>query len=92
VVIGVVIAMAITHGARWKVSLHLGGIAGSVTVFVLLFGPLLLVLTPLVALVGWARWRVGAHSVAQAVVATILAVVITAGTFWIMRVPMAFPR
>ncbi len=52
VVIGVTIAMAITHGARWKVSLHLGGIAGSVTVFVLLFGPLLLVLSPLVALVG----------------------------------------
>lgn len=92
VVIGVVIAMAITHGLRWKVSLHLGGIAGSVTVFVLLFGPLLLVLTPLVALVGWARWRVGAHTVAQAVVATILAVVITVGTFWLMRVPVAFPR
>jgi hypothetical protein len=92
VVIGVVIAMAITHGARWKVSLHLGGIAGSVTVFVLLFGPLLLVLTPLVALVGWARWRVGAHTVAQAVVATILAVVITVGTFWLMGVPLAFPR
>jgi hypothetical protein len=54
VVIGVVIAMAITHGLRWKVSLHLGGIAGSVTVFVLLFGPDLLLLTPLVALVGWA--------------------------------------
>jgi hypothetical protein len=88
VVIGVVIAMAITHGARWKVSLHLGGIAGSVTVFVLLFGPILLVLTPLVALVGWARWRVSAHSVAQAVVATILAVVITGGTFWLLRVPI----
>ncbi len=44
-------------------SLHLGGIAGSVTVFVLLFGPSLLVLTPLVALVtlvGCARWWVGA--------------------------------
>lgn len=42
-----------------------------------LFGPLLLVLTPLVALVGKPRWRVGAHTVAQAVLATILAVVIT---------------
>jgi hypothetical protein len=92
VVIGVVIAMAITHGLRWKVSLHLGGVAGSVTVFVLLFGPLLLVLSPLVALVGWARWRVGAHTVAQAVVATVLAVGITVSTFRLMRVPVAFPR
>ena len=92
VLIGVVIAMAITHGARWKVSLHLGGIAGSVTVFVLLFGPVLLVLSPLVALVGWSRWRIGAHSVAQAVVATVLAVVITAGTFWLMGVPTALHR
>jgi hypothetical protein len=82
VVIGVLIATAITHGLRWKVSLHLGGIAGSVTVFVLLFGTVLLVLSPLVALVGWARWRVGAHTVAQAVV-------ITVGTFWVMRVPVA---
>ena len=92
VIAGVVVAMAITHGARWKVSLHLGGVAGSVTVFVLLFGPILLVLTPLVALVGWARWRIGAHTAAQAVVATILAVVITVGTFWLMLVPVAFPR
>ncbi len=30
--------------------------------------------------------------VAQAVVATVLAVVITVGTFWIIGVPVAFPR
>jgi hypothetical protein len=40
----------------------------------------------------WARWRVGAHTVAQAVVATILAVVITVCTFWIMGVLVALPR
>src|SRR5262249_35723309 len=32
-----------------------------------------------------------AHSMAQSVVATVLAVVITVGTLWIMRVPVAFP-
>jgi hypothetical protein len=73
----------------------ISSIAGSVTIFVLLFGPILLVLSPLVGwwaggLVGWAHWRVGAPTVAQAVVTTILAVVITAGTFWLMRVPVAF--
>ena len=53
---------------------------------------ILLVLSPLVALVGWARWRVGAHTVGPAVVATILAVVITIGTFWLVRVPVEFLR
>jgi hypothetical protein len=74
------------------VSLHLRGIAGSVTVLVLLFGPVLLVLTPLVVLVvlvGWARWRVGAHMVAQAVEATILAVIISVGAFRVIGVPVA---
>lgn len=39
----------------WKISLHLVGSAGSVTVFVLRFGPRCLWLSPLVALIGWAR-------------------------------------
>ncbi|HEV2461324.1 MAG TPA: hypothetical protein VGS80_23475 [Ktedonobacterales bacterium] len=55
----------------------------------------LLVLSPLVALIGWARWRVGAHTVAQAIVATVLAVVITVitiSTFWLVRVPVEFLR
>ena len=58
-------------------------------------GSVLLVLSPLVALIGWARWRVGAHTVAQAIVATVLAVVITVitiGTFWLVRVPVEFLR
>ena len=55
-------------------------------------GSVLLVLSPLVALIGWARWQVGAHTVAQAIVATVLAVVITIGTFWLVRVPVEFLR
>jgi len=42
----------------------------------------LLLLTLLVALVGWASGRIGAHITAQAVMATVRAVVITVGTFW----------
>jgi hypothetical protein len=80
--------MLLMQGARWKVSLHLGGITGSVIVFVLLFGPILLMVSPLMALVGLARRRVGAHTVAQAVAATLLALVITVGTFRLLRVPI----
>jgi hypothetical protein len=83
---------AVVPGSRLAGRVSPARHAGSVTVFVLLFGPILLVLTPLVALVGWARWWVGAHTVAQAAVATILAVVITIGTFWLVRVPVELLR
>jgi hypothetical protein len=43
--------LLITKGVRSKVDPHLSGIAGWFRVFVVLFGPILLVLTPLVALV-----------------------------------------
>lgn len=71
--------LAIT--ARWKISFHLVGAAGAATVITLLFGPIGLVLVPLVVLVGWARWRLQAHTIAQALVGTALAVVITVGMF-----------
>lgn len=71
--------LAIT--TRWKISFHLVGAAGAATVLTLLFGPVGLVLIPLVALVGWARWQLHAHTVAQALAGTALAVVITVGVF-----------
>ena len=71
--------LAIT--TRWKISFHLVGAAGAATVITLLFGPIGLVLVPLVALVGWARWQLQAHTVAQALAGTALAVVITVGMF-----------
>ena len=70
----------------WKVSLHLVGMAGAVTVFCLLFGPRALLLTPLVLLVGWARWQVRAHTVLQACVGAGLAVVVTVGVFWLFGI------
>lgn len=66
---------------RWKISFHLIGAAGATTVITLLFGPIGLVLIPFVALVGWARWQVHAHTVAQAIAGTALAVVIAVGMF-----------
>jgi len=70
-------AIAITQFLRFKISLHMAGSAGAVTVCVLLFGPWLLLLAPLVLLIGWARWKVGAHTVIQACIGTILAVLAT---------------
>lgn len=71
--------LAIT--TRWKISFHLVGAAGAATVLTLLFGPIGLVLVPFVVLVGWARWRLQAHTIAQAMAGTTLAAVITVMMF-----------
>ncbi|GHP00901.1 hypothetical protein KSF_109480 [Reticulibacter mediterranei] len=82
----VAIATAITEMLRFKISLHMIGSAGAVTTCVLLFGPLLLFLVPLVILIGWARWHVRAHTVLQACAGTCLAIPITVLIFWLFRV------
>ena len=58
------------------------GNAGAVTVLVVLFGWPALLLVPLVALVGWARWQVRAHTPTQLVAALLISVAATMLTFW----------
>jgi hypothetical protein len=81
VIIVLGIAAAITK--FWtKISFHLIGVAGAVTVFGILFGPLVgLLLAPLILLVGWARWLVRAHTPLQALGGTVLAVSVTLAIF-----------
>ncbi len=82
----VVLLLATLITRFWKISLHLVGITGAVTAYTLLFGPLFLFLSPLVLLVGWARWRVGAHTPWQAAAGVALAVSLTTGIFWLWRI------
>lgn len=70
----------------WKISVHLVGMAGAVTVCVLLFGPLLWLLSPLVPLGAWARWRVGAHTLLQTVAGMVLAVSVIVTVFWLLGI------
>jgi hypothetical protein len=84
VIVACSISLLITR--YWKISLHLVGMAGAVTVFALLFGPRFLVLSPLVVLVGWARWQVQAHTALQACVGASLAIGVTVAIFWLFRV------
>lgn len=86
VLLGGVLALVITYGARWKISLHTGGITGTVTVFVLLFGAPALFLVPLILAVAWARCRVQAHTLAQVVAAAALALAVTVGVFHVLAV------
>ncbi|XID94814.1 hypothetical protein ACF3MZ_09970 [Paenibacillaceae bacterium WGS1546] len=69
----VVSALLITHLAKWKISLHLIGITGAVLAIGLLASPIGYALAPLIPLVGWARWKVRAHTPAQAAAGAALA-------------------
>jgi membrane-associated phospholipid phosphatase len=51
----------------WKISVHVAVVAGAVVMGALVFGPALLSLAAVVALVGWPRVAVGAHTPAQTV-------------------------
>jgi len=79
-----IIATGITK--YWKISFHLVGMAGAVTILWILFGPLAALLAPLVLLVAWARWRVGAHTPLQALAGTVLAVSVTVGICWLLGI------
>jgi membrane-associated phospholipid phosphatase len=85
-----IIVLSIAAGITkfWtKISFHLIGVAGAVTVFGILFGPLIgFLLAPLILLVGWARWLVRAHTPAQALAGTVLAVSVTITIFWLFGI------
>ncbi|WP_199615297.1 phosphatase PAP2 family protein [Paenibacillus alkalitolerans] len=76
--IACVLALVITHAARWKISLHLIGISGAVTSLALLFDPYFLLLFPLIVLVGWSRWMVNAHTPLQICAGSLLGIGVTA--------------
>ena len=69
----------------WKVSIHATVASGSVATVVLIYGWIMLVLVPLVALVAWARVRVADHTAAQVAVGAILGPVVGGVVFILLR-------
>ncbi|MET0132175.1 MAG: hypothetical protein ABW215_01130, partial [Kibdelosporangium sp.] len=69
----------------WKVSLHATVAGGAVATVVLIYGWLMLMLVPLVALVAWARVQVRDHTVAQVVVGSFLGPVVGGVVFVLLR-------
>ena len=67
---GLLVTGAIT--LRWKVSLHTAVAGGAVVILSAAYTPLLLGLWSLVAVVGWSRVRLRAHTVAQTVVGALV--------------------
>ena len=69
----------------WKISVHAAIAAGAATVLTLVFGPALLAVWPLVAVIGWSRVQVGDHTPAQVLAGVALGVVVNATVFTLLR-------
>jgi hypothetical protein len=77
--VGLVVAAAVNH--FWKMSIHTAVAAGSCVILMLVFGTVLLVTAPLVALVGWSRVRLADHTLAQVVVGAAVGASVAGGVF-----------
>lgn len=81
--VGLLIYTAVTHW--WKMSIHAGVVAGTVTTLVAVYGPIALIGVPLVLLAAWARVRLSAHTVAQVVVGALVGALIAGTVFPALR-------
>jgi len=69
----------------WKLSVHTAAAAGTVAILTLTFGPALILAIPTVALVAWARVRLGDHTPAQTLAGAALGGLIATTVFILLR-------
>jgi hypothetical protein len=82
-IVGLALSLVIT--LVWKISVHSGVVAGTMAVFVIVFGPMLLVLSPLLVLVGWARVELADHTPAQVLAGAAVGSVVSTLVFTLLR-------
>jgi membrane-associated phospholipid phosphatase len=70
---------------RWKLSLHSAAAGGTVTILALVFGPALALALPTVAVVAWARVRLGDHTPAQTAAGAALGGLVATTVFILLR-------
>jgi membrane-associated phospholipid phosphatase len=83
--IGVGVACGWVVTLWWKISVHAAIAAGAATVLLLVFGPALLAIWLLVALIAWSRVQVGDHTPAQVLAGVALGVAVNATIFPLLR-------
>jgi membrane-associated phospholipid phosphatase len=79
------LALSLLVTLVWKLSIHALVVSGAVTILLFVFGPLLLVLAPLVPLVCWARVAVHDHTPAQTLAGAVLGATVAAVVFSALR-------
>lgn len=80
--VGLLIALPLA--SRLKLSIHTAGVSGTVIILFMVYGPLLLLLTPLVALVGWARIKIEHHTLVQVAAGALIGTLVAAGVFLVV--------
>lgn len=68
--VGLATTLAIT--LRWKISMHVAVLSGAVSILVVVFGPRMLLLAPLIALSSWARIILKGHTPAQTIAGAVV--------------------
>lgn len=68
----------------WKVSAHTAGVAGPITGLIWIYGLIVAPFLLLAVLVAWSRWRQGLHTVLQLVSGILIAMIVTAGVYWLL--------
>ncbi|NUT54187.1 MAG: hypothetical protein HOV94_43885 [Saccharothrix sp.] len=85
-----VVSVAITFalpvdGTRgWKISMHAAVAAGSAVILTVAYGPWLLAVVVLVALVAWSRVELGDHTSAQVTAGAVLGAIVGGIPYWLM--------
>ncbi|WP_377639301.1 hypothetical protein [Oryzobacter terrae] len=82
--VGAIAAVALAASSFWKISIHAGVTAGSVGALVVVFGAWALLLSPLVALVGWARVVRHHHTITQVIVRAIVGALVAWGAMTVL--------
>ncbi len=81
--VGLAVCAGVTHW--WKLSIHSAVAAGTVVVLSTVYGHAMLGAAPIVAVIGWARVRMAAHTVAQVVAGAVVGALIAGTVFPAMR-------
>jgi hypothetical protein len=82
-VVGLVSTLVVT--LWWKISIHSAVAAGTAVILLLVFGPPLLAVAPVVGMIGWSRVALGDHTAPQVTAGATLGAVIAATVFSLLR-------
>ncbi|MEV6877696.1 hypothetical protein [Amycolatopsis sp. NPDC051128] len=79
-----VVAVAVTFGAKFKISLHAAVASSAVVVLTLTYGPWALLLAVAVAWVAWSRVELRDHTTPEVLAGLLMGVVVGGGAYWVL--------
>lgn len=81
--VGLAVSVTVSHW--WKMSIHSAVASGAAVILVLVFGPALFGVWPVLGLIGWSRVRLGDHTVPQVLVGGVIGALVAGAVFTHLR-------